>query len=157
MPWRIAFSTSGCSSRLGTRASQRLLRHVDVHAQAVREAHLLDRQVALQELQLLPQRDLGLLAAQQRHAQQVAQARQHAVGRVRVLVDQRRDRVERVEQEMGLQLHRQRQQARLGQPRLRVGDLQLALAVLAEHAHAVLDPDDGPVGEEAPSDSRRPA
>ena len=63
---------------------------------------------------------------------------------------QRRDRVERVEQEVRLHLPLQRLQLRLDQPRLELRRVQLPRARLVVVAQRVADADDGPVGHHLP-------
>ena len=65
----------------------------------------------------------------QRDAQQIAQLRDHVVGGIDVAVHQRRNRVERVEEEMRLQLPLQRLQLRFDEMRF-----ELALAQLRDPA-----------------------
>ena len=67
----------------------------------------------------------------ERQAQQVAQPRQHGVGGLDVAVHQRRDGVERVEQEVRVQLALQRLQLRFGEPRLELRRRDGALLRLA--------------------------
>ena len=55
--------------------------------------------------------------ALERQAQQVAEPHQRAIGGVDVLVHQRGDRVQRVEEEMRMQLLLERLQLRLDEPR----------------------------------------
>ena len=57
MPWRTAFSTSGCSTSRHRRV-ERLRLDVDADLQAVAEARLLDLQILLEEVELLFQRHL---------------------------------------------------------------------------------------------------
>ena len=86
------------------------------------------RQVAASELELAPQRHLGGVALIERVAEQLGEARDHALGGGRVVGDQRRDGVQRVEQEVRLQLLAQRVELRLGEMALELG---LALAATA--------------------------
>ena len=114
---------------------ERLGIDVVAHRQAILESGLLDLQILLQELELLLQRDARRAAAVERQSQQIAQAADHPVGRVRVGVDQRRDRVQRVEQEMRVQFRLERLQPRLRQLRFELRLLhcaRLRLAVVAE-------------------------
>mmetsp|Transcript_119912 Transcript_119912/g.333652 ORF Transcript_119912/g.333652 Transcript_119912/m.333652 type:complete len:253 (-) Transcript_119912:4411-5169(-) len=93
------------------------------HAQPLAKADLLDRQVALGQLDLLGQRDGGA-GIGQGHAEQFGQVFQHALGAGRVDPHQRDGAVQRVEQEM-------RADARLQLDQLRQG-VRRALAVLAQ-------------------------
>ena len=88
--------------------------------------------------------------AVERQAQQVAQPRQHGVGGVDVAVHQRRDRVQRVEEEMRVQLPLQRLQPRLGEPGLQLRRRERALLRLAVVVERVAHADDGPVGHHLP-------
>mmetsp|Transcript_10033 Transcript_10033/g.40827 ORF Transcript_10033/g.40827 Transcript_10033/m.40827 type:complete len:441 (-) Transcript_10033:76-1398(-) len=84
------------------------------HAQPLAKADLLDRQVALGQLDLLGQRDGGA-GIGQGHAEQFGQVFQHALGAGRVDPHQRDGAVQRVEQEMRVQLAADGRQLGLGQ------------------------------------------
>ena len=114
----MAFSTSGCSKGSAPGASRVSGCTSNATVETVAEARLLDLEVLGQEVELLLERHFLHADASQREAQQVAEPRQHRVGGVDVAVHQRRDGVQRVEQEMRLQLPLQRLQLRLDQPRL---------------------------------------
>ena len=154
MPCLIAFSTSGCRIIRGTSASSVV--GIDVHAdsQTILEARLFDLEILLQELELFLQRDLGLAAAVERDAQQIAQPADHPIGGLRIAVHQRRDRVQRVEQKVRMELRLERLQLRLDQPRLELRRLQLALLRLVVIRDRVADADDG---ARRPSGSSRDA
>ena len=104
MPWRMAFSTSGCRSRFGTSARQRMRLDVHLHLQPVLEACLLNVNVLLQEGQLAAERDFVDAHGIQREAQQVGQLQRHVLGGQAVIAGQRGDRVQGVEQEVRLEL-----------------------------------------------------
>ena len=127
---------------------ERVGRHVHDHPEPVGEARLLDVQVAAQELELLLQRHFLDADRRQRHAEQVAQLRQHLVGGVGVAVDQRRDRVQRVEQEVRVELPFQHFELRLRQPRLELRGAQLALREAAVVAPRFVHADENPVRQE---------
>ena len=99
-PYLIAFSTSGCSSRLGTSASSvsgwMSKRTTRRSAKRVRS---MSRYFS-QDVELGAERHLLLPEMLERDAQQIAQLHQDTVGGVHVAVHQRRDRVQRVEQEV---------------------------------------------------------
>ena len=71
-----------------------------------------------EEVELGLERDLLLADVLERQAQQVAQAHQRAIGGLDVAVHQRRDGVERVEEEVRVELLLERLQLRFDQPRL---------------------------------------
>ena len=64
----------------------------------------------LEELELLAQRHFLRARCCERQAQEVAQPGHHPVGRLDVAVEQRGDRVQRVEEEVRLQLDLERLQ-----------------------------------------------
>ena len=115
---------------------ERLGIDLELDRQAILEARLLDLEVLLQELQLLLQRDAGRAGAIERQAQQIAQAADHAIGGVGIRVHERRDRVQRVEQEMRLQLGLERAQPRLDQTRFELRLLDRARLRLADVVRA---------------------
>ena len=86
----------------------------------------------------------------EREAQQIAEPFEHRVGRVGVTMHQRRDCVERVEQEVRVQLPLQRLQVRFGKPRTQLRRGQLALLRLAMEIERVAQTDDRPVGHHLP-------
>jgi len=58
IPWRTAFSTSGCNTRLGTSRSNVLAGISRWNLQAIAKAHLLDLQIFVEILHLTFERDL---------------------------------------------------------------------------------------------------
>src|ERR671939_594625 len=103
--------------------------NLDARREAVLKTYPLDLQVTMQELHLLIQRDLLRAGVLQRQAQEVAEARDHRAGRLSVLVEQGRDGVERVEEEVRVELHLQSLKLRLRELCLKLRGAQLALAV----------------------------
>ena len=148
IPCRIAFSTRGCRSRFGTRASRTSVPDPEARGEAVLEARLLDREVALQELQLLAQRDVRPPRVLQRDPQEVRELQDHALGRVRLRLQERRDRVQRVEQEVRLELHLQRAELGLRELGLEPGRGELAVPVLRVRVGAPREAHEGPVRED---------
>jgi len=135
--------------------AQRRLVDAPPHAQAVAEPDLLDLDVAPQEIELGSQRRLELGGAAQQRAQDVPEQRDH-LDRARVIgaADQHRDAVERVEQEVRLQLQAERAELRLDELRRE----RRLLALLAPHLlgvrERVADPCDARVRHQH---ERRPA
>ena len=126
MPCLMAFSTSGCSSRLGTSAAQRRRigdRHL--HRQSIAKPRLLNLDVAIEQRELLLERNAIDQAGVQRLAKQMAQAADHPLGIRRTLMHQFGDRVERVEEKVRLQLHAQHLQSCFREQRLELGGAQL--------------------------------
>ena len=157
-PCLIAFSTSGCSSRVGTSASsvsgwtsKRTTRR------SAKRVCSISRYFARKSSSAL---SVHLLLAEvlERHAEQIAQPHQRPVGGLDVAVHQRRDRVQRVEQEVRVQLLLQRLELRLDQPGLELRRAQRAIARLAVVEDGVTEADDGPVGHHLPVEvqKRRP-
>ena len=67
------------------------------------------------ELELAAERHVGDVGGRERHAQQIAEPRDHDVGGFDVLAHQRGDGVERVEQKVRMDLHLQRLHLRAGE------------------------------------------
>ncbi len=86
-----------------------------VDRQAVAEPDALDVEIAFDQVDLFVQRHERLAAGVEGEAQQIAQTGEHGACRGGVLLDEGRDGVQRVEQEVGLQLPAQRRQLSLGQ------------------------------------------
>ncbi len=100
---------------------------VDRHAQPVAEAQAHDLHVALQEVELRLQRHFLRADVLEGHAQQVAQRGDHRIRAAHVLVHQRRDGVQGVEEEVRLELHAQHVELRLREPRLELGCAERAV------------------------------
>ncbi len=109
-----------CVARLGF--------DVDGDAQPVAEAEGHDLEVALQEVELRLERHFLRADVLERHAEQIAQRRDHRIGAADVLVHERRDRVQRVEEEVRLQLHAQHVELRLRETRLELRRAERAVA-----------------------------
>src|SRR5215213_11750963 len=84
--------------------------NVEVDRQALVEPHARDVQIALQQLELLPQCHLLHLGIHERRAQQATESRDHRVGARRVAIYLLGDRGERVEEEVRPELRLQRVQ-----------------------------------------------
>ena len=78
------------------------------------ESRDLDIQIIVDEIELLLQRHKGFMLAQQ-PPQNIAQLDDHTAGHVRIVANQRRNRVQRIEQKMRIDLRGQRVHARLEQ------------------------------------------
>ena len=89
-------------------------RCIDGRLEASLKTNSENLEILLRELDLARQRLLRLDGRLQRRAQQVAQARDHSTDAARIAIDERRHRVERVEQEVRIQLALQRVQSRFG-------------------------------------------
>ncbi len=101
----------------------------EARAQPVLEPHLLDLQIELQRLHFLLDRHLSRRLVDQRVAKERRKARQHRIGAVGLLEQhQRRDRIERIEQEVRVELiaqHRELRGRRLVLEMLHLVDLIL--------------------------------
>ncbi len=132
MPCLMAFSTSGCSSNVGTSAWLGVVwdRHGDF--QAIAESRALNIDVAIEQRQFLRQRHAIDEPGVQRLTQQMTEAADHPLSGGRLLVHQLRDGIERVEQEMWLQLHAQHLQSRLREQRFELRGPQLAVRAILD-------------------------
>src|SRR5215204_1094062 len=109
------------------------------------KAHALDLQVEGQELKLLLERDLLRAGVLQGETEEVAQSSDHAVGRVRVAVQEGGDGVERVEEEVRMELHLEGFELRLRELRLEPRRAQLALAEASVVAEDLIEQKQQPV------------
>jgi hypothetical protein len=91
---------------------------VELDRQTVGESRLLDLEILAEELELLLEPHFVAADLLEREAEQIAQARERAVGLLDVLVHQRRDGVQRVEEEVRVELLLQRRELRFDQPGL---------------------------------------
>ena len=135
-PWWMAFSTSGCKQQgrnPGTRVSQGPRTPASSGARPSAHAECPDTCPRARA-----RGGAGLPAHGPWPASRGAgrQPRDHDVGRLDVLPHQRGDRVERIEQEMRMELHLQRLHLRAGQRRLQMRRLQLALPSTCGSARA---------------------
>ncbi len=114
MPWPIAFSSSGCSSRLGTIARGGSSPTSQRTREPVAEPQLLDALVDARNFQFLAQRDLGPRVVQA-DTEEVGEVLDRLLRARRVRARERRDRVQAVEQEVRADARLQRPNPR---PRL---------------------------------------
>src|SRR5262249_1879773 len=92
-------------------------------------AHSLNFQIPFKELQLLRQPHLLNTDILERQPEQVAQPCYHTVGGLRVLVNQRGDGVQGVEEKMRMELHRQRLELSLRKLRGELRGAQLSFSI----------------------------
>src|SRR5215510_9917180 len=141
--WRDAVTDGVFDQRLQNQIRharvERLRLDIHLHLQPVAESRLFNLQVAFEKFQLLPQRSHLRSDVLQSQSQQVAQPRDHPLGGFHVAAHQRRDGVQRVEEEMWMQLHFQRLQLRR---------LQFVRAVFPIVVESVNRAQDRVVGEE---------
>ena len=131
-PCLIEFSTSGCSSMLGTMMSSDAGLEFLHHPQLVAaEAHDFDVQIVVDEFHFLAQRHEGIAAVEQA-AQDVGQLDDQFARRIGIEAHQRRNRVQRIEQEVRIDLVLQRLHAGVQQQAFLLFQLDL-------DAHAVPD------------------
>ena len=85
---------------------------VQLHGEPVLKTHLFDLQIAFEEGEFLAQRHFLGVGLFQADAQQFAEPGYDSVGVIWILMDQGGDRMERVEEEVRVQLHAQHLQSR---------------------------------------------
>jgi hypothetical protein len=107
--------------------------HVEVHRQPLEAQHL-DLQVRVDEPELVLQRRLLAARDGERGAEEGGECRDRGVGLRRVGVDEARDRVQRVEQEVRVELEPERLQPRRRELRLQ-GRPEDGAVALALHVH----------------------
>ena len=134
--------------QMGHACIQRLWRDVHHDRQPVLQARLLDLEVGLEKGELLAQRHLLRLLVLEGGAQEVAEAGDHSPGGLRFGGDERRDRVQRVEEEVRLQLHLERLQPRLGEAPRQLLRCLLALAIAPVVEHEVCDAEEERIEED---------
>src|SRR5262245_24423411 len=87
-------------NQIGHARVERLRLDIHLHLQPIAEPRLFDLQVAFEKFQFLSQRRLLRADILQRQSQQIAEPRDHPLGAFHVAAHQRRDGVERVEEEV---------------------------------------------------------
>ena len=149
-PCWIAFSTSGCRISRGTSASsvsgsmsKRTVRR------SWKRVCSISRYFCRNSSSSCSGTRCGARAVEG-EPQQVAQAADHPVGGIGAAVHQRRDRVERVEQEVRVQLRLQRPQPRLGQLRFELSRVQRPRLRLPVIRKGVAQADNRRVGHQRP-------
>ena len=128
---------------------------VEHHVEAILVPDLLQLHVAIDEGQFPLQRDHLILGVVEGEAQQVAELFEHPAGRARRALDVRRDGVERVEQEMRVELGAERVEARLGQQPFELRRPDRAVARLILVLGGDVPADDGPVDQPVEAVERR--
>ena len=123
-------------------------------AKAIVEARLLNVDVLLQERELLMQRDFVHADAVERHAQQVGELERHVLGGFAVVASERGDGVQRVEQEVRLELDLQHFELSVGQLRFELRGKQLALLIFAVERDGLGDQHDVPVARDVHEGAR---
>jgi len=109
--------------------------------------------VSLRHGELLAKGDLLGGSGPKGHAQEVAEAGDHPLGRVGILPDEGHDRVESIEEEVGVQLHPQCFELGLGQSLLQFEGPGLAIDQALVVVPCVGDAQDRPVDESVPMES----
>ena len=140
---------------VGTAAVEHLGFDVEQRGKTLAEADLFYLDVFLQEFDLFGETNFGPRRRLERQPQQIAQLREHAFGSGHIAVHQRRDRVQRVEEKVRVQLMLQRLELRFDEPRLELRLAQRALLSLAVVEHRVNQADDARAGHELPVDETR--
>ncbi len=103
-PCFIAFSTRGCRISEGIGWPAASGGHIDGDAQAVSETRFLDIQVGPQKLHLLAEGGHGAAGVRQHVPEYAGQAQRHGFGARRIPHDQVGDGIQRIEQEMRIDL-----------------------------------------------------
>ena len=148
--WRTLFSTSGCSSRFGTRASSVSgSKSYRTREPSPKRACSISRYLARNSRSSLSGTSCALRRSSAIRSRSLSRTSIRSAAS-HVAVHQRGDAVQRVEQEVRVELALQRLQLRLGEPRLELRGAQRAVLRLAEVAGRVAEPDDGAVGHHLP-------
>src|SRR5262249_15368817 len=112
--WRYAVPDGVFDQRLqdqiGHASVARLRLDLHLPLQPGAKSSLFNLQLAVEKFQLLSKRRFLRAGIFQRQSQQIAQQGDHPLGRFDVAAHQRRDGVQRVEEEVGAQLHFERLQ-----------------------------------------------
>ena len=98
MPERVL--DDGLEDEVGDGRVERLRFDLHVRREAILKAHAFDFEITAEEFQLLLQGDFLRARVLQSQAEEVAEPCDHAVGALRVRVDERRDGVERVKEKV---------------------------------------------------------
>ncbi len=135
----IAFSTSGCSSSDGTRADSARSSTSNSSRSRSPKAQLLDAEVEVERVEFLAQRDLLHRVLVERVAQELRQPGNREIcGAILAVQHECRDRIQRIEEEMRVELVAQHLELRfLGKGGLLERRLALELQSLVE-LHAVV-------------------
>src|SRR3984885_4872470 len=113
----------------------------------VREANLFDIEILVEVFHLPFEPNLLDSGAIEGEAQEIAEARNHAVRCLHITIHERGDSVQRVEQEMRLQLHLEHFELRHRQFGFELAGAQLAYTVAAIVFDAMANGEQGPGGE----------
>ncbi len=111
--------------RFGTSASSALGLDLRLDAEPTLEANLHDLEIPVRKRELLPERHHLLIRAVERGSQQLTEAGNHTPDAPRIAFHQRRNGMQGVEQEVGVQLSPQRSKSRIRELRLQLRRLGL--------------------------------
>lgn len=114
---------------------QQAFGNVFLDLEPILEADALDAQVIVENRQFLPKGDFLFASEIERSPKQITQARQHLIRSRGVPLDEGGYRVERVEEEMRLELHAQHLVLGLGKTGLQLGGMQLTGLEAPVHVH----------------------
>ena len=120
------------------------------HAQAIAESRFLDGDVMVQQFELLLECDEGTPFPVKRLPQQLGQPGDHPVRLLRILEHECRDGVQRVEEEVRLQLSHESVEPRLHELHLETGR---APSVVQSRDHRIDKQIEGPVHQDGVTDS----
>src|SRR6185295_14579748 len=112
--------------------------NVELGTQPLAETHALDREEGLREPYFLGQRNRLLAPERQALAKELRHQKAHLARSRRVVADQRRDRVQAVEQEMRIELRAQRFQLGLARQHLQLQRAPLGVARALERSREVV-------------------
>ena len=102
--------------RIGTSPSRASGSTASPDVEPVAEARALDLDVAIEQLELARERHAIDRAGIERFPEELTEAADHPLGRGGILVNELRDGVQGVEEEVRMELHPQQLKARLGEP-----------------------------------------
>src|SRR5205807_4030570 len=127
--------------QLRNRRGVSLRRDLPAHLEPLAKAHLLQVQIRLEEIQLLPERDEIGAAVLEHGAQQRRERAQHTLRRHAVGLDESRYSLQGVEQEMRVQLRAQRLQLALREALPQLQALDLLVLFSSRRRHTMLQGD----------------
>ena len=112
-------------------------------------------QIQMRDLQFIGERDFVRARGAQRQAQQIAELREHHVGGFHVFIHHRRNRVQRIEEEMRLELEAQIFELRFGELRFQLRGGELLGLREAEFSEVVVEADDAGESDEVVGELHR--
>src|SRR5262245_33002037 len=138
----------GLKEKLRDKRIQRRRINVHPHRQTILKTDLFNFQISFENFQFLPEFYFVRRIPGQCDAQQVAELKQHPIGRVNIPSHQHGDAIERIEEKVRMQLHSQGVELRHRQTSFKIRRQQLSVSIPAIIVYRLVDAENQPVNQQ---------